>query len=1175
MAFVPEKGGEPIPGYQLIDRLGVGGYGEVWKASAPGGLLKAIKIVYGKIGDAWAEQEMRALSRMKEVRHPFLLSLERFEIIHEQLLIVTEVADRSLMDRFAQCRAEGMLGIPRDEMLGYMRDAADALDYMNESFGLQHQDIKPQNLLILSGRVKVADFGLVKNLAGTSVSATGGVTPIYAPPEAFDGRVSRFSDQYSLSIVYQEMLTGVRPFPGSTALQLATQHTSSPPLLHPLPPSDRPVIARALAKVPEQRYPTCRAMAEALGRARTSSGARPAAPPAFVPSPQPVLPSPPRPAPKPITELPHRTSAPKGPPPDSKFDTATLLSSRPDTSSMSEVRSTPCPVSGPLAARPNPQTSMRPTLFVGLGGLAGKTLRQLRRQLVHDLERSEGLLPEFLLIDTDRPALLATLEGSYDEAFDAANILHVPLRRPEHHRDHAADLLRWLDRRWLYGIPRSQLTEGIRPLGRLALVDNADEVMSRVKQALDRLLQPPTATGGAPSLASTATLPPRVFLIASATGGSGGGMLVDLAYAIRQRLREMDLPPDDICGVLLYGTGRKPTTRELARFNAIATLRELNHFHRPEIRFPGETQIGVNPLGCTEPAFSETYFLHMGDELGDTQAGKEAEVELDRAAHRAAEYLRLNVVTRIAPLVEQFREQTRQKPTDEDPHLRLRTVSVCRMTFPRNKLANLMGNLLSQHVVQRWRNLDPRESKNAQEETSRRAASWGIEPEALARHFCSSVESVWGMPPDAQFQQLLEATPLAKGPMPKQPELGQQVREVVRAIDTLLDDGSGGKTMSLCQTLLHGRGRELCANLGKAVVDWLVGLVEDADHRVLRAERAGQALALDLIAKTERAQERLVQVLARRDLLRQQLLSPDLIDRSGGVRRLIASSLGQDTAQGPLQMLFEYCWVRLTALAWERTLDVLGAVSRHLADFRENLVLCQQQLRHISEHFVRMQQVLTPEQSQESPAPGIVELLPGQAANLPLAAAGLMERLPREAIEDFERHFQAEVLGPRGGLMALATDHGTLIEHIKRSLEARTVSAAHEQVARVDAAQLFLEQCGSPEVVKEKLGDLLKHASSALDVSQAWRHVLLAVPDSLPGDLLRDLVVGLHPECAITSVESDGDVIICLEAANLHCGHTANSLLGDRTPPREILDRLQTRTDVDWTPIEVGACEVG
>src|SRR5438105_15810394 len=108
-------GTEIIPGYRLVQRLGTGGFGEVWKTTAPGGLTKALKIVYGYMNEARAEQELKALERIKTVRHPFLLSLERVETVDDQLLIVTELADRSLVDRFTECRASGLRGVPREE----------------------------------------------------------------------------------------------------------------------------------------------------------------------------------------------------------------------------------------------------------------------------------------------------------------------------------------------------------------------------------------------------------------------------------------------------------------------------------------------------------------------------------------------------------------------------------------------------------------------------------------------------------------------------------------------------------------------------------------------------------------------------------------------------------------------------------------------------------------------------------------------------------------------------------------------------------------------------------------------------------------------------------------------------------------------------------------------------
>ena len=119
-----------------------------------------------------------------------------------------ELADRNLWDRFRECRDQGLPGIPREELLRYMEEAAEVLDLMNDEYQLQHLDIKPQNLFLVHNHVKVADFGLVKDLEGMTASVTGGVTPVYAAPETFDGWVSRFCDQYSLAIVYQELLTG-------------------------------------------------------------------------------------------------------------------------------------------------------------------------------------------------------------------------------------------------------------------------------------------------------------------------------------------------------------------------------------------------------------------------------------------------------------------------------------------------------------------------------------------------------------------------------------------------------------------------------------------------------------------------------------------------------------------------------------------------------------------------------------------------------------------------------------------------------------------------------------------------------------------------------------------------------------------------------------------------------
>jgi serine/threonine protein kinase len=263
--FTREAGAEPLSGYRLIELLGSGGFGEVWKCEAPGGLHKAVKFVGGGPlasgeGGSLVEQELDALHRIRAIRHPFLLSIERVEVVAGALLVVMELADKSLQDVLAEYQGKGEAGIPRAELLGYLLEGAEVLDLMALQHGLQHLDVKPRNFFLVGNHLKVADFGLVRDLQDGGAAAgqeQAGLTPLYAAPEALQGRVSRHSDQYSLAIVYQELLTGTVPFHGRSARQLVLQHLTAEPDLNPLPAADREIVARALAKNPDERFASC------------------------------------------------------------------------------------------------------------------------------------------------------------------------------------------------------------------------------------------------------------------------------------------------------------------------------------------------------------------------------------------------------------------------------------------------------------------------------------------------------------------------------------------------------------------------------------------------------------------------------------------------------------------------------------------------------------------------------------------------------------------------------------------------------------------------------------------------------------------------------------------------------------------------------------------------------
>src|ERR1700733_4971589 len=153
------------------------------------------------MSDEASQREIQALELIRTLRHPFLLQTQRYWALSDRVVMVMELADDSLDDWYRRCQAEGKRGLPGPELIAYLREAAEALDYMH-SKGVLHRDIKPGNLLRLSGHAKVADFGLARLQESRLMSATFCGTPVYMSPEMWQGKISVHSDQYSLAASY-------------------------------------------------------------------------------------------------------------------------------------------------------------------------------------------------------------------------------------------------------------------------------------------------------------------------------------------------------------------------------------------------------------------------------------------------------------------------------------------------------------------------------------------------------------------------------------------------------------------------------------------------------------------------------------------------------------------------------------------------------------------------------------------------------------------------------------------------------------------------------------------------------------------------------------------------------------------------------------------------------------
>jgi len=150
-------------------------------------------------------------------------------------------------------------------------EVADALEYAHRA-GMVHRDIKPANILLFDdGRVKVSDFGIAKAMAGGDLTQTGTMlgTTKYVSPEQVEGKVlDGRSDVYSLGVVLYEMLCGEPPFKAETDMATALMHVRAEPKplggLCEIPAPLENVVSIAMAKSPEQRFPSAAAMREAL-----------------------------------------------------------------------------------------------------------------------------------------------------------------------------------------------------------------------------------------------------------------------------------------------------------------------------------------------------------------------------------------------------------------------------------------------------------------------------------------------------------------------------------------------------------------------------------------------------------------------------------------------------------------------------------------------------------------------------------------------------------------------------------------------------------------------------------------------------------------------------------------------------------------------------------------------
>ena len=468
------------------------------------------------------------------------------------------------------------------------------------------------------------------------------------------------------------MLSGALPFVGANSAELTLQHLNDEPDLTSLTGPERYVISRALSKDPSHRYATCREFVEALAHVDAGYEALHETRSATA-----AVASSHRPS-ESLTQV----SSP------TEFFEDDAASAHVDTLLLEQPQEASAIVELPPVHADGSSFRPSPALFLGIGGTAGRILRHLRQELQDKFGDVAIPALQTLLIDTD-PKALAEVAGINGSGLALDESLNIPLRHPQHYRERWDQLLSWLSRRWLYNIPKSLRTEGLRPLGRLAFVDHARQTCQRIRRSMMQAVEPESI------MASTATTglefrndALRIYIVASISGGTGSGAVLDVAYAVRAMLKKLDITNVEVVGIMLHSTGRDPRHCELARVNAYSWLTEYHHFHQADASYPGDTSCSLPPHEAGVSAFDHTYFVHLGDSLDEN--------EFDRATRSVADYLRLNAISPAQVLFDAARESSDQ------PDANLRSFGIHQRDAVPSELLTAAVELVSTGLLQQW-----------------------------------------------------------------------------------------------------------------------------------------------------------------------------------------------------------------------------------------------------------------------------------------------------------------------------------------------------------------------------------------------------------------------------------------------------------------------------------------
>ena len=1160
MSLRLENQAEPIPGYRLLERLGGGGFGEVWKAVAPGGLHKAIKIIHGDLrtaepdGARHAEQELKALKRVQAIRHPYLLSLERYDVIEGRLLIVMELADCNLWDRFRECRSQGLAGIPRTELLRYLEESSEVLDLMNNKYALQHLDIKPQNLFLIHNHVKVADFGLVKDLEGVRAAITGGVTPVYAAPETFDGIATRFCDQYSLAIVYQELLTGIRPFNGTNANQLLVQHLQGIPNLSPLPHADRFAVGKALSKKPDDRFPTClqfihalqQASGDQIGGVLPDSVNLPASSRAETPAGRQST------AANQGRAIFH-TFQPSEPPPETprtelRFRRDDQLVTSPSGEIVPTVREAP--------PEQNGAGVLVPAVIIGIGRTGIEIVQKFRRHVIDrfgSFDRMANL--RIICLDTDPESLQAAAATGGATEFASSEIIPMRLNRAGHYlkpRRNGRSLIEgWFDPQMLYRIPRNPQTQGIRGFGRLAFCDHYRTFATKLREDLESITSlDALATADKNTQLGLRTNKPRVYVIAGLAGGTGGGMFLDVAYATRHKLKQLGYDSPEVIGLFLVPPATQNVKPQVVA-NTYAALKELHHYSLPETSYTASHDDRDAQINDSAAPFSR-FFVIPSEDAAEQQ--KQLAIS-ETVTARAAEFLRNDLLTLLGRMADDNRlefDQQRSLP-----------VTVCAQSqaafvWPKQAILSHAVRWLGESVVTRWLKTDAENIiQPVQDWLKERWQAEELGPEVIEAQLHKSSEKLVGKSLNEHFSTVTRPL-MPRGWFAKDPDqtsLWQTVSGLLQLVG-MPEERAIQRQVGKLESHLNEAADAIARELAPKLTRLPRMLLEHPDYRLSGAEEAIKQMQGMLTEMIERYEPQIAES-ASKAVESYYVVSSFLAEEDEGRRKPSSSELAANLASFPLH--------RYQNLINRQIARIYMTLREDLTDVAREVQYCRTRLNDLMSRFTRMKVETTPVNDSL--------LFPVGCTSIEEAVNALRQAIQPDELRILDKAMQKQIEQSYHALFNVCMSSINMLGNLQGVVEEQTRLFLAKRLGDSSLSDMFLSRFRDNDSATAAIRSIYERAIPLVKTRPSNQEIcIVAIPNEAGNTSLQPLMRQALTGKMIDFTSSAEEILVYREWPRV----PLNQLLQLGSQAKEAYNQMQlagagvahTRNDVNWFNVE-------